>query len=205
MVNPAVTAFGGNEMHCLRCEELVMAGNIFHCLWRIKQGVWEMQIQYGITLPLKYSVRSWQWPPVCSMVISWYSLDFDFRGWVFCLTVHCCLSITPVGNLDNALEVHEDGADFKNSSSCTCTPLTKPETLLVPSLSLPEPAAGSDVWVWRFVAVSCWVTGAWELGSWHWNSGRDELFHPGCSPWNQGENLRALISIRSYISMPVWN
>lgn len=191
-------------MHCLRWEEFVMAGSIFHCLWEIKQGVWEMQIQQDITFPLKACTMSGQWPPVCSMVISWYSLGFVFRGWVFCLTMHmgmlpaCCLSITPVINLDNALEVHKDGAKYKNSSSFTCTPSTEPETPPAPSLSLPESAAGADVWAWRFVAVSCWVTRAWELGSWHWNSG---LFHPGCSPWN----LLALASISSYISRPVWN
>lgn len=163
---------------------------------------------------------SWQWPPVCSVVISLgfdlvisfgCSLGFDFRGWVFCLTVPmgvlpaCCLSIIPVGNLGNALEVHKDGANYKNSSSYTCTPSAKPEMPPAPSLSLPESAGGADVWMWRFVAVSCWVTQAWELGSWHWNSGRDELFHPGCSPWNQAESLLALTSVSSYISMPVWN
>lgn len=130
----------------------------------------------NITVPLKYCMKSWQWPPICSMVISWYSLGFDFRGWVFCLTVHCCPSITPVGNLDNALEVHRDSASYKNSSSCTCAPLTKPETLPAPSspslsvqqvqmcecggLWLGHSSLGTwkallEFWVWR--VISSWT------------------------------------------------
>lgn len=71
------------------------------------------------------------------------------------------------------------------------------------SCSIPFPpwACSRCRCVWRIVAVSCWVTPAWELGSWRWNSGREELLHPGRSPWNQGESLLALASP----SMPVWN
>lgn len=124
-----------------------MAGGIFHCLWEIKQVLGDANsVRYHISIKRLHDV----WAVTSSLLHGYLLVLFDFRGWVFCLTMHmgvlpsCCLSITPAGNLDNALEVHKDGANHKNSSSCTCMPSTEPETP-APSLPLPESAAGADV------------------------------------------------------------
>lgn len=61
-----------------------------------------------------------QFAPQLSLGILWV---LTLGGWVFCLTMHvgvlpaCCLSITPVRNLDNALEVHKDSASYQSSRS----------------------------------------------------------------------------------------